>query len=86
MCQETVLVPIPAWLEQAGGIHRFDPTHPEYGVDDQGRRCLALDQCIVPAVRALWAIRVVTISCCCGHGEGFGSITLAPAAGAGEVA
>lgn len=76
MCDERLLVPIPDWLEAVGGIHQFDPTHPEYGLDDQGRRCLRLDRCLVPAIEALWERRIVTTSCCCGHGEGPGSISL----------
>lgn len=70
MCSETVLVPIPDLLWESGEIANFDPTHPEFGIDEQGRRCLALDACIVPAVKALWSIGVVTIACCCGHSDG----------------
>lgn len=77
MCwNEQELVPIPDLLWQAGAIHDFDRTHPEYGINEQGERCLVLDRCIVPAIKALWFVGVVTISCCCLHGMGFGSITL----------
>lgn len=77
MCSTTELVPIPDYLWAAGAIYDFDPAHPEYGVNEQGERCLAIDSCIVPAVRALWSIGMVTRSCCCLHGEGYGVITLA---------
>lgn len=71
-----VLVPIPEFLFEQGGIYEFDPTHPEYGIDAEGRRCLALDPCIVPAIKALWEAGIVTISCCCGHAGRNGVITV----------
>ena len=75
MCNAVSLIPIrPALGGRA--IHDFDAAHPEYGLNDRGERRLALDTCIVPAVRALWAARVVTYSCCCLHGQGYGVITL----------
>lgn len=64
---ETVLVPIPDLVWPF--IYKFDPTHPEYGIDEQGRKCLALDEHVAPAVQALWAAGIPTSSCCCGHGE-----------------
>lgn len=73
-CPE-VLVPIPDHLWPIG-IYEFKPEHPEYGIDAEGRKCLALDACIVPAVKALWAAGIVTRSCCCGHGNGWGIITI----------
>ncbi|HEY5420131.1 MAG TPA: hypothetical protein VIL10_05305 [Marmoricola sp.] len=63
-------MPIPDVLWESGEVAGFDPGHPEFGLDDQGRRCLALDTCIVPAVHALWAAGVITVSCCCGHSDG----------------
>lgn len=75
------LVPIPELLWQADAIHNFDPNHPEYALDEDGRKCLALDECIADAVQALWNAGVVTVSCCCLHGEGYGSITLGRAIG-----
>lgn len=72
----TVLVPIPdaVWP----GIHDFDPAHPEYGIDAEGRKCLRLDACIVPVVKTLWDAGILTLSCCCGHGSGWGVITVRP--------
>jgi hypothetical protein len=70
MCDTQTLVPIPDVLWESGEVAGFDPGHPEFGLDDQGRRCLALDTCIVPAVHALWAAGVITVSCCCGHSDG----------------
>lgn len=76
MCSRSELVPIPDLLWDAGAIYEFDPTHPEYGIDAEGRKCLALDACIVPAIKALWDAGVVTMSCCCGHGDPWGVITI----------
>lgn len=77
MCDKVAeLVPIPDLLWQAGAIYDFSPTHPEYGIDAEGRKCLAIDACIVPAIRTLWEAGVVTMSCCCGHGGGWGVITI----------
>lgn len=70
MCDTQTLVPIPDFLWESGEVSGFDPTHPEFGLDDQGRRCLRLDDCIIPAITALWSIGVVTVSCCCGHSDG----------------
>jgi len=81
MCMDRRLVPIPDLLWQAGAIHDFDPSHPEFGLDEHGRRCLVLDACIVAAIRALWEAGVVTESCCCLHGEGKGVIVLPKAEG-----
>lgn len=67
MCNEQRLVPIPEHVWEQNGIHEFDPEHPEYGIDDQGQRCLMLDVCIIPAIRALWDAGVVTLASCCGH-------------------
>lgn len=72
MCDQKLLVPIPDLLT----IRDFDPTHPEFGINDAGERCLNLDACIVPAVQALWAAGIVTEACCCGHGEAWGVITV----------
>lgn len=92
MCFKSELVPIPQFLFDRGGVKMredftdsgidsdwgFDPTHPEYGINELGEKCFRLDQCIIPAVKALWDAGIVTISCCCGHdtktGEGVISI------------
>jgi len=77
MCDQKTLVPIPDLLWQQTPISQaFDPDHPEFGIDDQGRQCLNLDTCIVPAVQALWAAGIPTESCCCGHGSAWGVITI----------
>jgi hypothetical protein len=75
MCHEScaVLVPIPTFLEP---YVYFNPEHPEFGIDEQGRRCLAIDACMVDALRALWDREIPTISACCLHGAGEGVITL----------
>jgi hypothetical protein len=77
MCQKAlgVLVPIPDFLWPH--VHfDFALTHPEFGIDEQGRRCLAVDECMVPALLALWEHEIPTISACCLHGTGEGVITL----------
>src|SRR4051812_31458519 len=77
MCDQTTLIPIPDFLWESGEVAGFDPAHPEFGLDGDGRRCLSLDTCIVPAILALWEIGVATVSCCCGHSDGTnGVITL----------
>lgn len=81
MCDQSVLVPIPDLLWENNAIHDFDPSHPEYGINDRGERCLVLDACIVPAIKALWSAGFVTLSCCCGHGEPWGVITMQTQAG-----
>jgi hypothetical protein len=75
MCNQNcaVLVPIPRFLEP---YVYFNPEHPEFGIDEQGRRCLAIDACMVDALQALWDREIPTISACCLHGEGEGVITL----------
>lgn len=78
MCDTKRLVPIPDYLRP--GVD-FDATHPEFGIDEQGRECFSLDACIVPALEALWAAGVVTVGCCCGHGSRRGAISLRTAEG-----
>jgi hypothetical protein len=75
MCNQNcaVLVPIPTFLEP---YVYFNADHPEFGIDEQGRRCLAIDACMVDALLALWDREIPTISACCLHGEGEGVITL----------
>jgi len=36
MCDQTTLVPIPDLLWEAGAIHNFDSSHPEYGLNERG--------------------------------------------------
>lgn len=74
MCDEREMVPIPDLLADAR--ERFDAAHPEYGHGINGEPAFALDRCIVPAVKALWAQGIRTIGCCCGHGSGHGVISL----------
>lgn len=74
MCHESTLVPIPEWATRAR--ETFDPTHPEYGIDKQGRQCFAIDSCIVPALLAVWDAGFKTTGCCCGHESGHGVISL----------
>lgn len=73
MCDEQVLIPIPEKIMPF--IYEFNPKHSEYGIDDQGRKCLRLDKCIVPLVKQLWSAGFNTVSCCCGHGS-YGNVTL----------
>lgn len=84
MCSETTLVPIPDLLWSNNGVYEFKPDHPEYGLDEQGRKCLAIDTCIVPAVKHLWDAGIVTLSCCCGHGDPWGVITVQTQQGIGQ--
>ena len=75
MCTTSTLVPIPPLLlPYYGPDSMFDPTHPEYGVDEQGRKCFVLDTCIVPALLAVWAAGMKTLGCCCGHGQRSGGV------------
>ena len=46
MWDASTLVPIPAHLPEA--LAAFDATHPEYGLDAEGRPCFRIDSCIVP--------------------------------------
>lgn len=73
MCGTTTLVPIPEW---ARAREWFDETHPEFGIDEEGRQCFAIDSCIVSALKAVWAAGFKTLGCCCGHGQGSGVISL----------
>ena len=74
MCTETTFVPIPAWATRSLSI--FDANHPEFGIDNQGRKCFAIDSCIAPALQAVWDAGFKTLGCCCGHGQGYGVISL----------
>lgn len=76
MCQDSELVPIPAFLLEPD-IHYGEGTaHPEFGHNNNGEPCFRLDRCIIPAVQALWDAGVKTTGCCCGHGSGHGVISL----------
>ena len=82
MCDRTVLAPIPDHLApfypDASGPDEpgFRADHPEFGLDEDGRRCFRLDACIAPIIRLLWAYGVKTIGCCCGHGQPQGVISI----------
>jgi hypothetical protein len=67
MCSEQVLVPIPEKIMPY--IYEWDPNHSEYGVNENGEKCLRLDKCIVPLIQKLWDGDFNTTSCCCGHGS-----------------
>src|SRR5687767_1775774 len=73
MCDVQRLVPIPDFLRPRID---FDAADPEFGVDAEGRECISMDACIVPALEALWSVGVLTIGCCCGHGSGRGVISV----------
>ncbi len=75
MCTTKRLVPIPDLLWPYIKP-TFDPEHPEYGINADGRRCLRVDSCIVHALEVLWENGIVTLSSCCGDGSGRGVITL----------
>lgn len=74
MCSAQTLIPIPEWA--TWNWDNFDVTHPEYGLDSQGRKCFQIDSCIVPALLAVWEAGFKTLGCCCGHGQGRGVISL----------
>ena len=80
MCQSRVLVPIPEFIKadplcsSASDSSVFDGG--EYAIDEQGRQCFVLDECLVPAILALWGKGIKTSGCCCGHGTGSGVIGL----------
>lgn len=71
MCEHPTLVPIPEWA-----LENFKAGHPEYGVNEEGRQCFRIDSCIVAALEAVWAAGFKTLGCCCGHGQGYGVISL----------
>jgi hypothetical protein len=79
MCETSKLVPLPDFLkEQYVDVFKngeFGPGR-EFDLDEQGRQCFRLDECIVPVVEVLWAYGVRTLGCCCGHGSGHGVISL----------
>lgn len=80
MCLTKTLMPIPEFIKadplcsSASDLSVFDGC--EYAIDEQGRQCFVLDECIVPAVLALWEKGIKTSGCCCGHGSGSGVIGL----------
>ena len=75
MCLTSTLVPIPdLLLPYYGPGSGFDPTHPEFGIDGAGRKCFAIDSCIVEAVEAVWKAGSKTLGCCCGHGQRSGGV------------
>lgn len=80
MCQSRLLVTIPDFLRNEPLCSSADdPTvfdGGEYAIDENGRQCFVLDECIVPAVLALWEKGIKTTCCCCGHGSGSGVIGL----------
>jgi hypothetical protein len=76
MCNRTEWVPIPQLLWDAHAVPGFDATSPEFGVNEDGEKCLNIDACLVPSLKALWAAGIVTEGCCCGHGSGGGVISI----------
>ena len=77
MCNRSELVPIPDFLITDDIRDSLNNAHPEYGhFPETNEPCFNLDACLVPAVKALWAIGVKTIGCCCGHGSGHGVISI----------
>jgi hypothetical protein len=40
-------------------------------------RTVSVDECIASAIKRLWANRIDTRGCCCGHGKGNPSIVIA---------
>lgn len=41
-----------------------------------GKEETAIDECIVPQIKALWDAGIPTLGCCCGHGKGECSVIL----------
>src|ERR1044071_3883366 len=78
MCQrEYELIPIPDFIKvDPRCIYEFDPTNPEFGVNEVGQECFRIDRCIAPALKALWAAGIKTTGSCCGHGSGSGVVGL----------
>ena len=37
---------------------------------------ISIDECIVEQMQALWEAGIVTLACCCGHGEGACSVVI----------
>ena len=76
MCEsnESTLVRIPEWATWS--LEQFDASHPEFGLNAEGQRCFRIDACIVPALLAVWEAGFKTLGCCCGHGQGYGVISL----------
>lgn len=74
MCATTTLMPIPPLILDAYPAGWFKADHPEFGIDIEGRECLAIDSCIAPALALLWDAGIPTLGCCCGHGQSAGGI------------
>lgn len=64
MCDREVLVPIPPLLWDNNAVY---PEGAEHVVSESGEHCVPVDECIAPAVTALWDAGIVTLSSCCGH-------------------
>ena len=85
MCKvdRKVLIPIPDFIKvdplcsSASDPEVFHQQElPEYAVDSEGRECFVIDECLAPALLALWEKGIKTTGCCCGHGSGSGMIGL----------
>lgn len=63
MCSTEILVPIPSMIWDNNAV----PAEGHEHVVAAGEHYIPIDECIVPAVKALWAAGVVTLSSCCGH-------------------
>ena len=78
MCTEKTLVPVPTHLQaDYAEDWLFGGDYSEFGVNEGGERCFAIDRCIAPAVKAVWAAGIKTTGCCCGHGDGGGVVSIA---------
>lgn len=77
MCNRRKLVPIPNFIKQDQRcISQFDPTHPEFGINNKGEECFRIDECIAKTLETLWSAGIKTTGSCCGHGSGSGVIGL----------
>ena len=74
--ETVILVPIPDFIRNDPRcFYHFDPTHPEYGIDADGRECFAIDAGVAEPLRVLWDAGIKTMGCCDGHGSGTGVIS-----------
>lgn len=64
MCSNEVLLPIPSHLWKNDAV---PDEGAEHVLNEAGEHCISVDECIVPAIRALWDAGIVTLSSCCGH-------------------
>lgn len=49
---------------------------PEWLCLDKQNRTVCIDSCIADKIKTLWAAKIVTLGCCCGHGKESPSVVI----------